>query len=50
MNMHSLFFFFIEAMKRNFIIALPSKQWLHRLLFLQKQGCQKPYWDQARLF
>ena len=26
-----------------------SKQWLHKLEFLQKQGCQKPWWDQARL-
>ena len=28
---------------------LPSQQRLHKLQFLQKQGCQKLYWDQARL-
>ena len=26
-----------------------KKQMLHKLLLLQKLGCQKPYWDQARL-
>ena len=42
-------FFSIEAMKRNPIVVLPSKQMLHKLQFLQKLGCQKPCWDQARL-
>ena len=42
-------FLSIEAMKRNYIIYLPSKQSFHRLRFLQKLGCQKPCWDQARL-
>ena len=28
---------------------LQSKQRLHKSQFLQKQSCQKPYWDQARL-
>ena len=26
-----------------------QKQRLHKLRFLQKLGCQKPCWDQARL-
>ena len=26
-----------------------KKQRLHKLRFLQKLGCQKPSWDQARL-
>ena len=27
----------------------PKKQRLYKLRFLQKLGCQKPFWDQARL-
>ena len=27
----------------------PKKQRLHKLCFLQKLGCQKPCWDQAKL-
>ena len=49
MALPSLFFFYIEAMKRNSILVLPSKQRLHKLCFLQKLGCQKPCWDQTRL-
>ena len=30
-------------------LLLPSQQRLHKLRFLQKLGCQKPCWDQARL-
>ena len=49
MDLPSLFFFSIEAMKRNSFLVLPSKQRLNKLHFLQKLGCQKPCWDQARL-
>ena len=49
MDLSSLFLFSIEAMKRNSIIVLPSKERLHKLRFLQKLGCQKPCWDQASL-
>ena len=49
MDMSSLFFFSIEAMKGNFILVLNSKQRLHKFRFLQKLGRQKPCWDQARL-
>ena len=49
MDLSSLFFSPIEAMKRNSIFVLPSKQRLHKLCFLQKLGSQKPCWDQARL-
>ena len=34
----SLLFFSIEAMKKNSILVLPSKQSLHKLRFLQKLG------------
>ena len=44
-----LFVFSIEAMQKNSILVLPSKQRLQNLCFLQKLGCQKPCWDQARL-
>ena len=30
-------------------LLLPSQQRLYKLCFLQKLGCQKPCWDQARL-
>ena len=43
------FLFSIEAMQRNFVLDLQSKQRLHKLRFLKKVGCQKPCWDQARL-
>ena len=49
MDLSSLFLFSIEAMERNFTLDFPSKQRLHKLRFLQKVGCQKPCWDQARL-
>ena len=29
--------------------VVPSQKRLHKLSFLQKLGCQKPCWDQARL-
>ena len=48
-DLSPLFLFAIEAMQRNFILVLPSKQRLHKLRFLRKTGCQKPCWDQARL-
>ena len=38
-----------KSMKRTTTIYPPSKQRLHREHFLQKRGCQKPCWDQARL-
>ena len=40
---------FLHAMQRNSTLFLPSQQRLHKLGFLQKLGCQKPFWDQARL-
>ena len=48
MDMSLLFFSYVEAMKINSILVFPSKQRLHKLRFLQKLGCQKPRWDQAR--
>ena len=39
----------MQAMQRNPTVVLPSQQRLHELCFLQKMGCQKPCWDQARL-
>ena len=38
-----------RAMQRNSTLVLQSYKRLHKLCFLQKQGCQKPCWDQARL-
>ena len=38
-----------KAMKKNSNLFPPSKQRLHKSQFLQTLGCQKPYWDQARL-
>ena len=38
-----------KAVKRSTIQFPPKKQRLHKLCFLQKLGCQKPCWDQARL-
>ena len=49
MDFSSLFFFSIQAMKKNCNFVLPSNQRLHKSCFLQKLGCQKPSWDQARL-
>ena len=43
------FSFFKQALQRNTTSLLPSQQRLHKLCFLQKQACQKPCWDQARL-
>ena len=36
-------------MQINATSVFPSQQSLHKLRFLQKLGCQKPCWDQARL-
>ena len=36
-------------MQRSLTLFPPSQQRLHKLQFLKKLGCQKPYWDQARL-
>ena len=49
MVLSPLFFSTLNAMKRNDTSVLPSQQRLHKLRFLQKQGCQKPCWDQVRL-
>jgi hypothetical protein len=38
-----------KAVKSNTTKFPPPKQRLHKLHFLQKLGCQKPCWDQARL-
>ena len=38
-----------KAMKRRTTLLPQSKERLHKLRFLQKLGCQKPCWDQARL-
>ena len=48
-DLFPLLFVSIAAMQRNFTLGLPSKQSLHKLCFLQKLGCLKPCWDQARL-
>ena len=44
-----IFFFSMPALQRNTTSVLPLQQRLHKLRFLQKMGCQKPCWDQARL-
>ena len=49
MDSFLVFFFSILAMKIKFSLVLLLKQSLHKLSFLQKLGCQKPCWDQARL-
>ena len=36
-------------MKINTTLFPPSQQRLHKLCFMQKLGCQKPCWEQARL-
>ena len=36
-------------MQRSPTLFPPSQQRLHKLQFLKKLGCQKPYWDQATL-
>ena len=38
-----------KAVNRSTTRFPQSKQRLHKLRFLQKLGCQKPCWDQARL-
>ena len=38
-----------KAVNRSTTQFPQSKQRLHKLCFLQKLGCQKPCWDQARL-
>ena len=38
-----------KPIKRNPTLFPKSKQRLHKPQFLQKLGCQKPSWDQARL-
>ena len=40
---------FREALNRSTTLFPRSKQRLPKLRFLQKLGCQKPCWDQARL-
>ena len=44
-----MFFTPMKAIQRNATSVLPSQQWLHKLRFLQKMGCQKLCPDQARL-
>ena len=39
----------MQGMQRNPTLVLPSQQMFHKLGFVQKLGCQKPCWDQARL-
>ena len=48
-DLSPLFLFSMQSMQRNSTSDLPSLQRLHKLRFLQKPICQKPYWDQARL-
>ena len=49
-NEHTSTFPFLYASDAEKIHLLhPSQQRLHKLRFLQKLGCQKPCWDQARL-
>ena len=47
--MSSLFLFYMKAMQRNPTLGISSQQRLHKFCFLQKLGCQKPYWYKARL-
>ena len=49
MDMSSLFLFFMQPMQGNPTLVLPSQQRLHKLGFLQKLVCQKPYWDFSSL-
>ena len=49
LNLSPLFLFSMQAMQRNATSVLPSQQRLNKLCFLQKLGCQKTCWDQARL-
>ena len=39
----------MQTMNTNPTLFLPSQQSLDELRFLLKLGCQKPWWDQARL-
>ena len=49
-NRHISTFHFLHAINSNKPhLLLPSQQRLHELHFMQKLGCQKPCWDQARL-
>ena len=48
-DLSPLFVFSLQAMEKNPILVFQSEQRLHKLRFLQKLGCQKPCWDQARL-
>ena len=41
--------FLQESIEKKHYPIPKSKQRLPKLRFLQKLGCQKPYWDQARL-
>ena len=52
MDLSSLFFFSIEAMKRNSFLVLPSKQRLHKLRFCRNWAVRNPAGtrlDSARL-
>ena len=49
MDMPQLYNFFMRSILRESTLVLPSQQRLHKLSFLQKLGCQKACWDQARL-
>ena len=49
MDLSPLFPFSIQALQKNSTLDLPAKQRLQILRFLQKLGCQKPCWHQARV-
>ena len=44
------FFYFLRAsIEEKLHLISPSQKRLQKLRFLQKLGCQKPYWDQTGL-
>ena len=49
MDLSPLFLLSMQTMQTTPTIFVPSQQRLHKLRYLQKLGCQKPCWDQARL-
>ena len=48
-DLSPLFFLSLQAIQGMPTLVLQSQQRLHKLQFLQKLGCQKPCWVQARL-
>ena len=48
MDYSPFFSFSMQAMQKKSTLVPPSQQRLHKSRFLQKLGCQKPCWDQAK--